>query len=202
MRKIAPTKAEIALLEPFAGLSPDRIFVPTTKEAFVSAAAAIKQAGVVGFDTESKPVFQLGAVSSGPHVVQFATLERAFIFQLDRADCHPVLNDLLQSEDVLKVGFGLKSDRRQIDRKLGTKLNGVLDLDSVFRKDGYRHEIGVRAAVAIVFNRNFRKSKKVSTSNWALPHLTSRQLLYAANDAYAAIRVLNALDHPNPAEPG
>lgn len=197
MQKITPTKAETALLEPFAGLSPDRIFVPTTKEEFASAAAAIKQAGVVGFDTESKPVFQLGAVSSGPHVVQFATLERAFIFQLNRIDCHPVLNDLLQSDHVLKVGFGLKSDRSQIDRKFGIKLTNLLDLDAVFRKDGYRHEIGVKAAIAVVFNRNFKKPKKVSTSNWAMPRLTSRQLLYAANDAYAAIRVLNALDRPH-----
>ena len=196
MRKDTPTKTETALLEPFAGLSMDRIFVPTTKEEFGSAVVEIKRAGAVGFDTESKPVFQLGVVGSGPHVMQFATLDKAFIFQLNRTDCHQVLIELLQSEDVIKVGFGLKSDRRHIHRKLSIKLRNVLDLDAVFRKDGYRHETGVRAAIAIVFNKKFNKSKKVSTSNWALPQLTSRQLLYAANDAYAAIRVLNALGRP------
>lgn len=197
MRKDTPTKAETALLEPFAGLTLDRVSVPTRQAELASAAAEIKRAGAVGFDTESKPIFKVGDVSSGPHVMQFATLDRAFIFQLNRTECHQVLIDLLQSEDVLKVGFGLKSDRGHIHRRLGIKLGNVLDLDSIFRKQGYRHETGVRAAIAIVFHKKFSKPKKVSTSNWALAQLTSRQLLYAANDAYAAIRVLDALDHPN-----
>ena len=57
MKKVAPTKAEIALLEPFIGLTLERIHVPTSREEFASAAAEIKAAGIVGFDTESKPTF-------------------------------------------------------------------------------------------------------------------------------------------------
>jgi ribonuclease D len=37
------------------------------------------------------------------------------------------------------------------------------------------------------------KSKSVTTSNWAARVLSERQLLYAANDAYAAIRIYHAL---------
>ena len=77
MKKIAPTKAEIALLEPFSGLTLERIHVPTNSEEFASAAAEIKAAGIVGFDTESKPTFVTGDVSEGPHVVQFALHDRA-----------------------------------------------------------------------------------------------------------------------------
>ena len=51
-----------------------------------------------------------------------------------------------------------------------------------------------RAAVAIVFERRFIKSKRTTTSNWALPQLGSSQLLYAANDAWAALRVHQALE--------
>ena len=43
------------------------------------------------------------------------------------------------------------------------------------------------------FNRKLLKSKSVTTSNWAAKDLTERQLLYAANDAYAAIRIFHAL---------
>jgi ribonuclease D len=53
--------------------------------------------------------------------------------------------------------------------------------------------MGVKGAVAVLFNQRFIKSKKAATSNWANPHLTEGQLVYAANDAYAAIRVLEAL---------
>ena len=42
-------------------------------------------------------------------------------------------------------------------------------------------------------NRRFVKSKKAATSNWANPQLTPAQLVYAANDAWAAIRVYDSL---------
>ena len=194
MKKIAPSKAETALLEPFAGLTLEHIFVPVTKEEFASAAAEILAAGVVGFDTESKPTFAVGEVSEGPHIVQFALQNKAFIFQLHHADCSPFLTELLQSAEVLKVGFGLQSDRAQIQAKLGVSLRALLDLNHLFNKEGYTNSMGVRAAVGLVLKRKFSKSKKITTTNWSQPQLTSQQLLYAANDAYAALKVLDALD--------
>lgn len=193
MKKLVPTKAEIASLEPFTGLTLESIHVPVSKEDFASATAEIKAAGLVGFDTESKPTFVTGDVSEGPHLVQFSLNEKAFLFQLHRVDAHPFLIELLQSEQLIKVGFGLKSDSRQIYAKLGVHLGGVVDLNRVFSKDGYNKEMGVRAAVALMFNQRFAKSRKVTTSNWSQSQLTPQQILYAANDAYAALKVLHAL---------
>ena len=196
MSKVAPNKAEIALLEPFVGLTLEHIHVPASRAEFASATAKIMTAGIVGFDTESKPTFVTGDVSEGPHVVQFALHDKAYLFQLHRADGHPFLIKLLQSEQVIKVGFGLRSDRRHIHAKLGVHFNAVVDLNTVFSMDGYHKHMGVRTAVAIVFGRRFRKSKKVTTSNWSQHQLTPQQLLYAANDAYAALKVLQALGLP------
>ena len=53
--------------------------------------------------------------------------------------------------------------------------------------------MGVKGAVAVLFNQRFMKSKKAATSNWANDTLTESQLLYASNDAYAAMRVWDAL---------
>ena len=54
------------------------------------------------------------------------------------------------------------------------------------------------APVAIVFNEQFHKSRQVSMPDWGSPIFTSNQLLYAANDAYAALRVyLQLLNSPN-----
>lgn len=194
VRRTAPVKAEIALLEPFEGLPISRIFVPDGPAACKAACAEIIAAGVVGFDTESKPTFLKGEVSTGPHVVQFALPNKAFIFQLDRDACRPFVIEILCSEAVLKVGFGLQSDHAQILAKLGIAPNAVLDLNVRFRSMGYPGTTGVRSAVAILFGKNFRKSKSVTTSNWAQPSLTERQLLYAANDAYAALCVYRACD--------
>jgi len=194
MKKVAPTKAEIALLEPFVGLTLERIHVPTSREEFASAAAEIKAAGIVGFDTESKPTFVTGDVSEGPHVVQFALHDKAYLFQLHRADGLPFLIELLQSEQLIKVGFDLKSDSRYIYAKLGVHLGGVVDLNTVFSMDGYHKHMGARAAVGLVFKQRFAKSRHVTTSNWSQHQLTPQQMLYAANDAYAALKVLEALN--------
>ena len=91
MKKIAPSKTEIALLPPFAGLALAHIHVPASREEFASAIAEIKAAGIVGFDTESKPTFVVGEVSEGPHVVQFALHDKAYLFQLHQAEGHPFL---------------------------------------------------------------------------------------------------------------
>ena len=194
MNKIVPGKAEIALLEPFAGLELAHIHVPDTREEFASAAAEIKAAGIVGFDTESRPTFVTGDVSEGPHVVQFALHDRAYLFQLHRAEGLPFLLELLQSEQLIKVGFGLRSDRAHILAKLGVHFNAVVDLNTVFSMAGYHKEMGVRAAVGLVLEQRFAKSRHVTTSNWSQPRLTPQQMHYAANDAYAALKVLEALD--------
>ena len=193
MKKEAPTKPEIALMEPFVGLTLENIHVPASKQEFESAAAAIKAAGIVGFDTESKPTFVVGDVSEGPHVVQFALHDKAYLFQVHRAEGMPFLLDLLHSDEVIKVGFGLKSDSGQIFKKLGVKFGGVVDLNVVFSMQGYRKEMGARAAVGLVFDQRFAKSKKTTTTDWSQRELTQQQMLYAANDAYAALKVLEAL---------
>jgi ribonuclease D len=72
----------------------------------------------------------------------------------------------------------------------------VVDLNTVFSMDGYHKEIGVRAAVGMVLKRRFAKSRHVTTSNWSQPRLTPQQMRYAANDAYAALKVLEALAMP------
>jgi ribonuclease D len=194
MKKIPPTKAEIALLEPFAGLALERIHVPDSKEEFAAAAAEIVAAGIAGFDTESKPTFITGDISEGPHVVQFALHDKAYLFQLHRPDGHPFLVELLQSEQLIKAGFGLRSDSRHIRAKLGVHPGRLVDLNTMFSMDGYHKEMGVRAAVGLVLKRRFAKSRHVTTSNWAQPRLTPQQMLYAANDAYAALKVLEALN--------
>lgn len=196
---MAPTKAETALLPPFRGLRLETIHVPRTKAECEAAAAEILAAGVAGFDTEARPTFKAGEKSSGPHVVQFALTDKAFIFQLHGKECSRTAAELIACETLLKVGFGLRNDHGQIRGRLGVTLHAVLDLDQVFRKRGYRGQIGVRAAMGALLKKNFSKSKSQTTSNWASKELTPRQLLYAANDAYAALKIMEALKL-NPAD--
>jgi ribonuclease D len=125
--------------------------------------------------------------------VQLSTLDKAWVFQLHDPACRAVVAELLALRGVTKAGFGLGDDRRRIVAKLGVEPVDVLELNTIFRERGWRKDMGVKAAVAVVFNRRFVKSKKATTSNWASPRLTEAQLIYAANDAYAAARVYHAL---------
>ncbi|MEP6824648.1 MAG: 3'-5' exonuclease [Ramlibacter sp.] len=188
-----PDKEQIALLEPFGRLGLDRITTVSTVAQARAAAQELSASAAWGFDTESKPTFFKDQLSEGPHTVQLSTLERAWVFQLHDLDCRAVVAQLLALPGVTKAGFGLGDDRRRIIEKLRVEPAGVLELNHVFRERGWRKDIGVKAAVAVLFNQRFIKSKKASTSNWANPRLTEAQLVYAANDAYAAARVFHAL---------
>ncbi|MCK9214498.1 MAG: 3'-5' exonuclease [Rhodoferax sp.] len=188
-----PDKDTIALLPPFARLGLDRIALVSTKAGADAAYAALAPASAWGFDTESKPTFRVGEASDGPHILQLSTPERAWVFQLHDPACRSVAAELLQMKGIAKAGFGLRDDRKRIIEKLGVAPAGILELNTVFRERGYRKDMGVKGAVAVMFQQRFIKSKKAATSNWANPRLTEAQLVYAANDAYAAIRVFDAL---------
>jgi len=188
-----PSPEELLLLQPFPRIGLDRIALVATATEAARAAEALLRAPAWGFDTESRPTFQAGEASEGPHVIQLATLEHAFVFQLHDAACRAVAGELLAREGVVKAGFGLGEDRKRIQHKLGVEPREVLDLDSLFRQRGYRRQMGVKAAVAVLFGQRYQKSKRATTSNWARRELSESQLLYAANDAWAALCVYQAL---------
>lgn len=192
-RHATPDKDTIALLPPFERLGLDRITLVSTEPEAREASARLRDAEAWGFDTESKPTFRVGEVSEGPHILQLSTPERAWVFQLHDPQCRAVAGELLALGGITKAGFGLGDDRKRILHKLGVEAAGVLELNSVFRERGYRKDMGVKGAVAVLFKQRFIKSKKAATSNWANAQLTEAQLVYAANDAYAAVRVFNAL---------
>jgi len=188
-----PSKEQIALLAPFDRLGLNRISLVSTADEAGHACDALARATVLGFDTESKPTFFKDQVSEGPHIVQLATADRAWVFQLHDLQCRTMVGQLLSTLGIVKAGFGLGDDRKRIISKLGVEPADVLELNTIFRERGYRKDMGVKGAVAVLFNQRFIKSKKAATSNWANPRLTEAQLVYAANDAYAAFRVFEAL---------
>ena len=189
-----PDKDAIALLPPFERLGLDRITLVCTGAQARQAQDQLARASAWGFDTESKPTFKVGETSDGPHILQLSTPERAWVFQLHDPDCRSVAAELLAQSGIAKAGFGLGDDRKRIVHKLGIEPQGILELNTVFHQRGYRKDMGVKGAVAVLFNQRFMKSKKAATSNWANARLSEAQLVYAANDAYAAIRVWQALE--------
>ncbi len=171
-----PTREEIAAFDVFPGLTLQDIDVVTTAIQAEKALAELGALNVVGFDTESKPTFLKNEISTGPHTVQFASLDRAWVFQIHDPVCRAAAAHLIASSALVKVGFGLAGDRTQIRRTLGVEPQGVVDLDTVFKRRGYRDAVGVKSAIALLFGQQFVKSRKQSTSNWATHRLSEGQV--------------------------
>lgn len=173
----------------YPGISLDRVTLVDTPALAAEARAALLACDAVGFDTESKPTFRKGEASTGPHLVQLASDERAWLFPVAAAVDRDCLRAVLESKTLLKVGMGLGNDRSALKARLGIELAHVLDLGEALRGNWHRGTVGAKAAVARFFGQRLLKSKKTGTSNWSLPRLSERQLLYAANDAHVALRL-------------
>ena len=189
MSRAALAEAELPL---YAGIPIERVTLVVSAALAAEALAALLASDAIGFDTESKPTFLKGEVSTGPHLVQLATDAHAYLFPIARAGDHSVLQQILESTAALKVGFGLGNDRSALKSRLGITLNNVLDLGETLRGPGHKGTVGAKVAVAHFFGQKLQKSKKTGTSNWATSTLTERQLLYAANDAHVALQLYRA----------
>ena len=188
-------KASIQQLPPFKNLNHQNIVVIENIEQCKTIEEELKAAIFLGFDSESKPTFRVGEVSTGPHLIQLATEHKAYLFHVNLSTLK-FLQPILSNQKQLKVGFGLKNDKH-IFHKKGIELESCIDLAKGFSHFGFTQQMGVQKAVALLFGQYLSKSKKVGTSNWAQKPLTPQQISYAAADAYAALLVFLELRKQN-----
>jgi RNA polymerase sigma factor for flagellar operon FliA len=197
-------------LPPYEGIALADVHLVRTSEDAQAALGALLAADTIGFDTESKPTFQKGEASTGPHLVQLATDQHAYLFQFGaKATAGApysdvllhVLREVLEAPGILKVGFGLGDDLRRLRAKLGIETRNVIDLATALRR-GERNAWGAKTAVARFFGRRLQKSRRITTTNWAMPRLSEQQIQYAADDAHVALRIYRHwCEHfPNAAE--
>lgn len=179
-------------LPAYEGIAEHAIVVVHNAEQLAMARQKLGESKVIGFDTESKPTFMRGQVSDGPHLVQLATEDYAFLFPVVTDQqvqfAQSVLKEVLESKDILKVGFGLGDDNQKLLSKLGVKVQKVLDLSRSLSTDKKR-QMGAKAAVEKYFGQQLQKSKRISTSNWSTSLLHAKQIKYAADDAQSALLV-------------
>jgi RNA polymerase sigma factor for flagellar operon FliA len=168
------------------------VVLVTSPQVAAEARQALLTQDVIGFDTESKPTFRKGEVSTGPHLIQLATATRVYLFPVAAPLNLDGMKTVLESERILKVGFGLDGDLALLRTRLGIEARNVVDLSRALRTEDSKHNLGARTAVALYFGQRLQKSRRTTTSNWANPRLSERQMLYAANDADVALRVYRA----------
>ena len=189
---VTPEIAVAVELPLYQGIAIADVVLADSPAAAAEACRVLLGHAVLGFDTEAKPTFAKGEVSTGPHLIQLAIEERVYLFPVrPQMDCSG-LRQILESRRILKVGFGLGSDLTQLRARLGIEAQGILDLSRAPPGEKPKQTMGAKTAVARYLGRRMQKSKHITTSNWAHPRLTERQMLYAADDAQAALRVYRA----------
>lgn len=145
---------------------------------------------LLGFDTETRPAFKKGE-SYLPSLIQLATQNRAFIFQLHSIDITP-FKPLFENPKIMKVGVGIHLDLMGLKKMGQFKPQGFVDV-SQHANCKMIHNKGLQALAAYFLE--VRISKKQQLSNWANLNLTNPQIIYAATDAWISREVYLKLDN-------
>jgi ribonuclease D len=154
-----------------------------------SALKALKREALLGFDTETKPVFVKG-VSHPPALVQLAGEREAYVFQLNRLGGLDGLTEILGDPGILKAGVALRDDLRKLRAHTPFEPAGFVEIADLCKPAGIR-QTGLRPLAGLLLG--VRISKREQRSNWARSTLTRSQITYAATDAWISREIYRKL---------
>lgn len=154
------------------------------------ALSVISKENIVGFDTESRPAFKKGQ-SFPVSIIQISTHNEAFIFQLFFLPFGEELANILSNPNIKKVGVATGDDIIKLQELYPFKPSAFIDLSKLAKKKGIL-QTGARALTARYLGK--RLSKTAQRTNWSLPKLSTRQITYAALDAFVCLNILPLLE--------
>ncbi len=181
------TKEELLSLPLFH--YPARYELIETPSAAIKAIEEIKNAKILGFDTETRPSFKKGEFY---HValLQLATHDCCYLFRLNKVPLSEALVNLLADENILKVGVGVRDDIIALQKRLHFIPAGFIDLSEKTRVSR-SISLSLRSLCGMYLGQRLSKGAKVT--NWENPNLTDAQARYAANDAFVSLLIFEKM---------
>lgn len=149
----------------------------------------IRKYDVLGFDTETKPVYKKGG-NNRIALIQVSNSNVAWLFRVNKIGIPDELRSFLEDESRLKIGAGLLDDMRKLRQIVRLTPGGFLDLQKYVEAFNIESK-SLKKMVAIVLGYKISKSQQLS--NWESDSLTDQQLRYAATDAWVCLEIYNAL---------
>ena len=165
------------------------IIVVDKVEDVAKAVEYLKQFKIIGFDTETKPVFSKN-VSRKVALMQLSTLDKCFLFRLNFIDYPDILDDLICSNDVMKVGLSLRDDFAALRKRSECPPLNFIDLQTLVKEYGIK-DLSLQKIYAILFKKKISKNQRLS--NWEANTLKDSQKMYATIDAWACLKIYNHL---------
>lgn len=150
----------------------------------------LRQAGCIGFDTETRPSFKRGK-HYNVALMQLSAKDKGYLFRLSKIGFPEPLRLLLEDENVMKIGASVHDDFHNLNRIKPFEPNGFLDIQQYVKRFNIADNSLARI-YGIVFGRRLSKAQRLT--NWELPTLTLNQQIYAALDAVACTRIYEYLE--------
>ena len=148
---------------------------------FVRAIAYLGTQKIIGFDTETRPVFSPGQRHNHVALLQLSGAEKAFLFRVGSMGMRKLLCAILSNPRILKVGAAVHDDVRGLQYYRQFEERGFVDLQKIAYEWGIRDKSVKKLAANIL---GVRISKSQQLSNWEADELSAAQQMYAATDAW------------------
>lgn len=190
IRPVYPKIKKTSILKNELSELPAAVFNGTIKiidnvEDAIEACRILREAGIIGFDTETKPSFRKGEHNL-VSLLQLSTLNEAFLFRLNIIGLPQCAADLLEDESVIKIGVSIHDDFLNLHKRYSLNPNGFIDLQT-FVKDYNISDNSLSRIYGILFDKRISKGQRLS--NWEAATLSQHQQEYAALDAQACLHI-------------
>lgn len=149
----------------------------------------IKMQKLVGFDTETKPSFKKGVIND-VSLIQISTLDKAYLFRLNKIGFTSELANLLSDNDIVKIGCSIRDDIFMLNKIGNFSPTNFIDLQEIISDYGIE-ELSLKKITAIILEKKLSKRQRLS--NWEAKELKPAQMSYAATDAWVCIKIYTIL---------
>ncbi len=185
--KTSITKEELSGLpaEVYSGT----IHLIDKEEDIAEAVNVLCSQSVIGFDTETKPSFRRGERNT-VSLLQLSTATDTYLFRLNRVGLPAGVCEILEDENILKIGVSIHDDFLNLHKKFKLNPKGFVDLQT-YVKNFNIADNSLSRIYGILFDKRISKGQRLS--NWEAPSLTQHQQEYAALDALACVNIYNHL---------
>jgi ribonuclease D len=178
MLKKEITKEEINQLPLFT--YEQQIVITRDEKAIDKVMKDISKSTIVGFDTESKPVYKRGQFNR-VSLMQLALPDVVYLLRLQKTGLTDSLIQLMENDRIIKVGIAIDDDLMALKKRRSFNPAGFKDLNKIASDAGFL-SIGAKKLTAMILGK--RISKRQQRSNWENPKLSEQQIAYAATDAW------------------
>ncbi len=154
-----------------------------------TAVSELKEADLIGFDTETRPSFKKGQ-SFQVALLQLATLDTSYLFRLNKIGMPESLKGLLQDETKKKIGLSTHDDFRNLNKVWKISPAGFVELQN-YVANWHIVDKSLTKLYGILFGHRLTKNQRLT--NWEADTLTDAQKQYASLDALACIQIYTYL---------